>query len=129
MSRTVLIVDDIEFVRKTLHKIFTDAHYQVVGEGADGNQAVELYARLRPELVTLDVVMPKLSGIEAAKKIIKLNKSAKIIMISAMAHEHLLMEAINAGVRDYVMKPFKTEDILRATERVLNDEVQSGNKK
>lgn len=119
MAKTVLIVDDIAFVRKTLAKILTDAQYQVVGEAADGNEAVNMYAKFRPDIVTMDVVMPQLSGIEATRKILRIDKNAKVVIISAMAQENLIMEAINVGVKDYILKPFMAEDILKTLERAL----------
>jgi two-component system chemotaxis response regulator CheY len=119
MAKTVLIVDDIAFVRKTLAQILTDAQYQVVGEAADGNEAVNMYAKLRPDIVTMDVVMPQLSGIEAARKILRIDKNAKVVIISAMGQENLIMEAINVGVKDYILKPFMAEDILKTLERAL----------
>ena len=122
MAKTVLVVDDIAFVRKTLTKILTDAQYQVVGEAADGNEAVNMFAKLRPDVVTMDVVMPQLSGIEATRKILRIDKNAKVVMISAMGQENLIMEAINVGVKDYILKPFVAEDILRTLERALAGE-------
>lgn len=119
MARTVLIVDDVAFVRRTLTQILTEGHYQVVGEAEDGLQAVELYAQLQPDLVTMDVVMPKLSGIEATRRIIKMDKEAKVVIISAMGQENLIMEAINAGAKDYVLKPFTREDVLKTMEHAL----------
>jgi two-component system chemotaxis response regulator CheY len=120
MPKTVIVVDDITFVRKTISEILTEAHYEVVGEAADGKEAVDLYMKLRPDLITLDLVMPKVTGIEAARQIIRQNSDAKIIMISAMGQENLIVEAINAGVKDYILKPFTAQEILRSIDRVLN---------
>lgn len=122
MAKTVLIVDDIAFVRKTLSEILTQAHYQVVGEAEDGAQAVELYAKYRPDLVTMDIVMPQMSGIDAARKIIKLDKEARIVIISAMGQEALVMEAINVGAKDFILKPFSASDVLKTVERALLSE-------
>ena len=122
MARTVLICDDVEFVRKTLTEILTEARYQVVGEAADGEQAVEQYRKLRPDLVTMDIVMPRMSGIEATQKIVKLDKEAKIVIISAMGQESLVMEAINVGARDYILKPFKSTDVLKTLEKLSGGE-------
>ncbi len=119
MIKTILVVDDIAFVRKTLTEIFTEAHYEVIGEAADGKEAIDLFNKLKPDLVTLDLVMPKMSGIEAARQIIKSDPHAKIMMITAMSQENLVMEAINAGVRDYLLKPFAAQDVLRTAERIL----------
>jgi two-component system chemotaxis response regulator CheY len=124
-SRRVLIVDDVAFVRKTLNEILTEAHFQVVGEASDGAEAVEMYARLRPDVVTMDVVMPTMSGIEATKKIIKADKSARVVIISAMGQESLVMEAINVGAKDYILKPFSGADVLKTLERALVDETQA----
>ncbi|MBI2711952.1 MAG: response regulator [Bdellovibrio sp.] len=119
MAKTVLVVDDIAFVRKTLTQILTDAQYQVVGEAADGNEAVNLFAKFKPDIVTMDLVMPNLSGIEATRKILRIDKNAKVVIISAMGQENLIMEAINVGVKDYILKPFVAEDIIRTLERAL----------
>lgn len=128
MAKTVLIVDDVAFVRKTLTEILTDAHYQVIGEAKDGVEAIDLYTKHRPDLVTMDIVMPKLSGLEAAQRILKMNKDAKIIVISAMGQESLVMEAINVGVRDYIIKPFSSTDVLKTVERALIDEAHMMNR-
>lgn len=119
MKRTVLIVDDVAFVRKTLADICAEADYQVVGEAQDGTQAIEMYKRLRPDLVTMDIVMPKQSGLDATRQILKDDKTAKIIIISAIGQENFVMEAINVGARDYILKPFHSAEVLRTFERVL----------
>jgi len=121
MAKTVLIVDDIEFVRKTLADILTEAHFRVVGEATNGKEAVEMYLRLRPDLVTMDIVMPQMSGIEATRKIVEYNKNAKVIVISAMGQENLVMEAINVGARDYLIKPFTSTDVIRAVEHAFDE--------
>ena len=122
MAKTVLIVDDIAFVRKTLSDILTRAHYQVIGEATDGNEAVNLYLKLRPDVVTMDVVMPQMSGIDATRKILKIDKDAKVVIVSAMGQENLVMEAINVGAKDYILKPFSTEEVLKTLERALYGE-------
>ena len=125
MSRAVLIVDDVAFVRKTLRDILVAAHYQVVGEAENGEDAIKLYAKLRPDIVTMDVVMPQMSGIEDTRRIVKTNQHARVVIISAMGQENLVMEAINAGARDYILKPFTREDILKTLERAMIDDSQS----
>jgi two-component system chemotaxis response regulator CheY len=125
MAKTILVVDDVAYVRKTLTQILTAAHYQVVGEAKDGQEAVDLFVKLRPDLVTLDIVMPKMSGIEAARRIIRLDKDARLIIISAMGQEHLVMEAINVGARDYILKPFAASDVLKTVERIFAEDVGS----
>ena len=119
MAKTVLVVDDIAFVRKTLTDILTQAHYQVIGEASDGAEAVNLYMKLKPDVVTMDVVMPLMSGIDATRRILKLDKNAKVVIISAMGQENLVMEAINVGAKDYILKPFSAEEVLKTVERAL----------
>jgi len=124
-GKTVLIVDDIAFVRKTLSDIYTKAGFKVVGEAADGQEAIKKYMELRPDLVTLDVVMPQMSGLDAAKTLLKMDRTARVIIISAMGQESLIMEAVNIGVKDYLMKPFTSTDVIRATERAFKDEMSA----
>src|SRR5689334_4306746 len=128
MAKTVLIVDDIAFVRKTLTDILTQAHYQVVGEASDGEEAIKLYMKFRPNLVTMDVVMPQMSGIDATRKILKMDKNAKVVIITAMGQESLIMEAINVGAKDYILKPFSAQDVLKTVERALIGESAIGGK-
>lgn len=122
MAKTVLIVDDVAFVRRTLADILREAHYQVVGEAADGAEAVNLYMKLNPDIVTMDIVMPQMSGIDATRKIIKHNKDAKVVIISAMGQENLVMEAINVGAKDYILKPFSAAEVIKTIERGLSED-------
>lgn len=122
MTKTVLIVDDVTFVRKTLRDLLTDAGYSVIGEATNGEEAITQWNRLRPDIVTMDVVMPKMSGIEATKQILKQDSSAVVIMVSAMDQIHLVMEAIHVGARDYIQKPFHSDDVKNILERSLQGE-------
>ena len=120
MSKTrVLIVDDAIFMRNMLKDIFADDHYEVVGEASNGVEAVEKFKELRPDLTTMDIVMPFKSGIEATKEILAIDKDAVVVMCSALGQESLVMEAIEAGAADFVVKPFKPEDVQRVVNKVL----------
>ena len=121
MSKTrVLIVDDAIFMRNMIKDIFSDDQYLVAGEAANGVEAVEKYKELAPDLVTMDIVMPFKSGIEATREILALDKNALIIMCSALGQESLVMEAIEAGAADFVVKPFKPEDVQRVVQKVMS---------
>jgi two-component system chemotaxis response regulator CheY len=119
MKKTVLIVDDISFVRKTLADILTKAHYQVVGEARDGVEAVDMFNQLKPDMVTMDIVMPRMSGIDATHRILQMHSTARIVVVSAMGQENMVMEAIGAGALDYIRKPFSATDIIRTIDRLL----------
>ncbi len=119
MQKTALIVDDIAFARRVVKDILIAAKYTVVAEAANGNEAIQMYRQYKPDFVTMDVIMPVKGGIEAARKILEEDDKAKIIMVSALSHEQVLMEAINAGARDYILKPFSPDDLLKAVEKVL----------
>lgn len=120
MSATrVLIVDDAIFMRNMLKDIFSGDDFEVVGEAANGVEAVEKYKELEPDLTTMDIVMPFKSGIEATKEILVADKDAVIVMCSALGQESLVMEAIEAGAADFVVKPFKSEDVQRVVQKVL----------
>jgi two-component system chemotaxis response regulator CheY len=120
MTRTrVLIVDDAIFMRNMIKDIFRDDEFEIVGEAANGVEAVEKFKELKPDLVTMDIVMPFKSGIEATREIISIDRSAVIVMCSALGQESLVMEAIEAGAADFVVKPFKPEDVQRVVQKVL----------
>lgn len=120
MSKTrVLIVDDAIFMRNMLKDIFVGDQYEIVGEAANGVEAVEKFRELHPDLTTMDIVMPFKSGIEATKEILAIDGKAVVIMCSALGQESLVMEALEAGAADFVVKPFKPEDVQRVVQKVL----------
>jgi len=119
MSIRVLIADDAMFMRNMIKDVFSGAEFQVVGEAANGVEAVEKYRQLKPDVTTMDIVMPLKSGIEAVREIVKLDKDARIIMCSALGQESLVMEAIEAGARDYIVKPFKPEKVLEVVKKLI----------
>ena len=119
MRIRVLIVDDALFMRNMIKEVFSGNDFEVVGEAGNGVEAVERYKELRPDITTMDIVMPQKSGIEAVREIIKVNKDAKIIMCSALGQESLVMEAIEAGAADFIVKPFKLEKVLEIVKKVV----------
>ncbi|MGM9924361.1 MAG: response regulator [Bacillus sp. (in: firmicutes)] len=116
----ILIVDDAKFMRAILSGILVKANHEIVGEGEDGQQAVELYKKHQPDLVTMDITMPIMSGLEAVKKIKQEFPDAKIIMCSAMGKQKMVMEAIEAGAKDFIIKPFDEIRVNDAIARILN---------
>jgi two-component system, chemotaxis family, chemotaxis protein CheY len=119
MSRTVLICDDALFMRSMLADILKGADFEVVGEAQTGTEAVKRYRDLKPDLVTMDIVMPDMGGIDAVRAIVREDPQAKILMCSAMGQQALVIEAIQAGARDFVVKPFQPSRVLEAVQRVL----------
>ena len=119
MPQTVLVCDDAIFMRTMVADILRQAGFEVIGEAETGMQAVERYRALRPDLVTMDIVMPDMGGIEAVRAICKDSPDAKILMCSAMGQQALVVEAIQAGAKDFVVKPFQPSRVLEAVQRVL----------
>jgi two-component system chemotaxis response regulator CheY len=115
----VLIVDDAQFMRNILKKIFVNNKYEVVGEAENADAGVAAYKRLKPDVVTMDICMPNKSGIEAIREIIKFDKNAKILVCSALGQELLVMEAIQAGAQDFIVKPFKQEKIIETMDKIM----------
>jgi two-component system, chemotaxis family, chemotaxis protein CheY len=116
----ILIVDDAKFMRITLTNILKKANHEIVGEGETGKDAVLLYRQLKPDLVTMDITMPEMSGIDAVKEIKKEFPQAKVIMCSAMGQQKMVVEAIEAGAKDFIVKPFDEGRVLEAINRVLS---------
>ena len=118
-NRTVLICDDALFMRTMVKDILQQAGFEIVGEAETGIQAVEKYKSLKPALVTMDIVMPEMGGIDAVREITRDDPSARILMCSAMGQQALVVEAIQAGAKDFVLKPFQPSRVLEAVNRVL----------
>jgi two-component system, chemotaxis family, chemotaxis protein CheY len=118
-SPTVLICDDALFMRTVLGAILRQADFAVVGEAATGREAVAMYAELHPSLVTMDIVMPDLGGIDAVREILAQHPGARIVMCSAMGQQALVQEALDAGACDFVIKPFQPSRVLEAVQRAL----------
>lgn len=115
----VLVVDDARFMRKLLSDALASGGHDVVGEAADGAEAVERFSALRPELMTLDITMPGKDGLQTLREIIALDPSARVIMCSALGQESKVIEALRAGAKDFVVKPFRAERVLDAAARAL----------
>ena len=115
----MLVCDDAIFMRTMIGDILNQAGFEVVGEAESGLQAVQKYRELKPDLVTMDIVMPDMGGIEAVREICKQDPDAKILMCSAMGQQALVVEAIQAGAKDFVVKPFQPSRVLEAVQRVL----------
>jgi len=115
----ILIVDDAAFMRMMIKDILTKNGYTVIGEAENGLKAVEKYKELNPDLVIMDITMPEMDGIQAVRQIKSLNSAAKIIMCSAMGQQAMVIESIQAGARDFIVKPFQAERVIEAVKKVV----------
>lgn len=115
----VLIVDDALFMRTMLRKILEECGHTIVGEASTGEEAVQKYKLLSPDLVTMDITMPDMNGIQAVKQIMSFAPNAKIIMCSAMGQQSMVLDAIKSGAKDFVVKPFQPDRVAEALNRVL----------
>jgi two-component system chemotaxis response regulator CheY len=120
MAHKIMIVDDAAFMRMMIKDILTKNGYEVVAEAADGAQAVEKYREHQPDLVTMDITMPEMDGIAALKAIKEINANAKVIMCSAMGQQAMVIDAIQAGAKDFIVKPFQADRVLEAIGKTLS---------
>jgi len=120
MGKRIMLVDDTKFMRMMLANILKPKGYEIVAEAEDGLQAIEKYNQLKPDLVTMDIVMPHMEGIEAARNIVASDSNAKIIMVTAVGQESKVKEAIEAGARGYIVKPFQAPNVIEEVEKVLS---------
>ena len=119
MANRVLIVDDAAFMRMMIKDILTKNGFEVVGEANDGQQAIEKFKELSPDLVTMDITMPEMDGIAALKEIKKIDSNAKVIMCSAMGQQAMVIDAIQAGAKDFIVKPFQADRVLEAIKKTM----------
>jgi len=119
MAATILIADDLSFMRMIEKEILAERGYRVVGEAADGRDAVEKYKRLRPDVVVMDITMPNMNGLDAMRRIFSIDPHARLIMCAALGPQHLIVDAIKAGVKDFIVKPFKPDRMLAAIRKAL----------
>ena len=115
----ILVVDDAAFMRMMIKDILVKNGYDVVGEASNGAEAVVRFRELEPDLVTMDITMPEMDGITALKEIKRSHPQARIIMCSAMGQQAMVLEAIQAGARDFVVKPFQADRVLDAVKKAL----------
>lgn len=119
MSRRVLIVDDVIFMRMKLKDILEKNGFQVVAEAQNGIEAIEKYKAEMPDLVTMDITMPEMDGITALKAIRQMDPKAKVIMCSAMGQQTMVMDAIQAGAMDFIVKPFDNDRVIESLNKAI----------
>ena len=119
MAKRILITDDTIFMRVTLKSILTKNGYEVVGEATNGQEAVQSFQSIKPDLVTMDITMPVMDGIEAVRQIKAIDPNAKVIMCSAMGQKNKVLESIQAGAKDFIVKPFQPEMVLQSIQKLI----------
>ena len=119
MAKNILVCDDAAFMRMMIKYILTKNGYNVAGEAENGLKAVEKYAEVKPDLVLLDITMPEMDGIQALKKIKESDPNALVIMCSAMGQQAMVIESIQAGAKDFIVKPFQADRVLEAVKKVV----------
>ena len=119
MAKNILICDDAAFMRMMIKDILSKNGYTVAGEAENGVKAVEKYNELKPDLVLMDITMPEMDGIQALKKIKELDGGANVIMCSAMGQQAMVIESIQSGAKDFIVKPFQAERVLEAVKKVV----------
>lgn len=122
MGINILIADDLKFIKLVLRDLVEKAGFRVVGEASNGEEAVELYQDQRPDVVLMDITMPKLDGLAALKRILKIDPEAKVIMCSALGQQSLIVQALQLGAKDFIVKPFKEERVITAIKKILDIE-------
>lgn len=120
MKPRILVVDDAIFMRKMISDILIGHGMQVVGEAETGSGAVEKYAQLQPDLVTMDIIMPEMNGIDAVKNIMAADSQARIVMCSALGQQALVQDALSAGAKDFLIKPFNPSRVIEVVSKILN---------
>lgn len=119
MANRILVVDDAAFMRMMIRDILTKNGYEVCGEANDGNQAIEKFKELKPDLITMDITMPEMDGIQALREIKKIDPNVKVIMCSAMGQQAMVIDAIQAGAKDFIVKPFQADRVIEAIKKTM----------
>ena len=120
MAKNILICDDAAFMRMMIKDILTKNGYNIAGEAENGAKAVEKYNELKPDLVLMDITMPEMDGIQALKKIKETDPNASVIMCSAMGQQAMVIESIQSGAKDFIVKPFQADRVLEAVQKVVD---------
>ena len=120
MASRVLIVDDLAFIKLIIKDTLEKTGFEVAGEASNGVEAIEQYKRLQPDIVLMDITMPKMDGIQALQESVKIDPQAKVIMCSALGQQKLIIQSIQLGAKDFIVKPFKPERIVGAIKKALN---------
>jgi two-component system chemotaxis response regulator CheY len=119
MGNGILIVDDAAFMRMMIRDVLSKNGYEILGEAENGQKAIEKFKELNPDLVIMDITMPEVDGIQAVKEIKKISPDAKVVMCSAMGQQAMVIEAIQAGARDFIVKPFQADRVIEAVKKVI----------
>ena len=117
--KTVLVVDDAAFMRVSIKNMLSKNGYEIIGEAGNGKEGVKKYQELSPDIVTMDITMPEMNGIDAVKAIKAADGDAKVVMVSAMGQQPMVIEAIQAGATDFIVKPFQPERVVEALNKAL----------
>jgi two-component system chemotaxis response regulator CheY len=120
MGKKIMLVDDTKFMRMMLANILKPKGYEIIAEAEDGLDAIDKYKQFKPDLVTMDIVMPHMDGIEAVKNIVATDSGAKVIMVTAVGQDSKVKEAIEAGARGYIVKPFQAPQVIEEVEKILS---------
>ena len=119
MSKGILVVDDAAFMRMMVKDVLVKNGFEVIGEAENGARAIEKFKELNPALTIMDITMPEVDGIQAVKEIKKIDPNAKVIMCSAMGQQAMVIEAIQAGAKDFIVKPFQADRVIEAVKKVM----------
>lgn len=119
MAKRILVVDDAMFMRATVKRILEQAGYEIAGEAENGEIATKQYSELKPDAVLMDITMPVMDGISAAKAILSSDPQAVVLMCTALGQQNLVIQAIQAGVKDYIIKPFQAERVIEGVSKAI----------
>lgn len=115
----ILVVDDAAFMRMTIKGILEKNGFKVVGEAEDGITAIKMYSEFKPDIVTMDITMPEMSGVDALKIIKRYDSKAKVVMVTAMGQESMVMDAVSHGAKAFIIKPFKEDHVIKTLKKVM----------